>query len=228
MATSPFAASVRNDAPEAEALPDAPEPAGYRSETRSSAHIAPLYTKDIWAGWQAQPLRPRDKVVLGLRDLYSLGNFGAMFASSGFSHLTNGQPNFGTDRGAYGQRLGAAALRETSQGLLTDSVFAPILHQDPRYYVLGPQYGIVHRTLYAITRPLVTRSDSGRQTVNGSLLLGYGAAAVLTNAYYPAINRNARDTAITFGDSLGGSALGAVVSEFAEQVLVAVHLRRPE
>jgi len=249
-ATSPFSPALRKvdletsfreaelGSSESSSLPDAPEPNALEShdpasfdnlpEPRSSAHVASLYTKDISAGWQAQALRPRDKVVLGLRDLYSFGNFGSMFVASGFSHLTNGQPNFGTDRGAYGQRLGAAALRETSEGVLTDSVFAPILHEDPRFYVLGPQYGLLHRTLYAITRPLITRSDSGRSTINGALLLGNGTASVLTNAYYPASNRNVHDTLATFGGSIGGAALGFVVSEFADQLLVAVHLRRPE
>lgn len=225
-ATSPFAPSL--SPAESSSLPDAPEPAAAPVETRSSAHIAPLYEKEIPAGWQAQTLTSRDKVVLGVRDLYTIGNFEAMFAASGFSHLTNGQPNYGTDRGAYGERLGAAALRETSQGFLTDSVFAPLLHQDPRYFVLGPQYGTVHRGFYALTRPFVRRTDDGRNTFNSSLMLGYGAAAVLTNAYYPAGNRNATDTARTFGASIGGAALGFLVSEYADQVLVAVHLRRPE
>lgn len=217
-----------------DSLPDAPDPntpaadAGEIKRPREAGLTAPLYTKDISAGWEAQPLTARDKFMLGVRDLYSPGNFGAMFLSSGYSHLTNGQPNYGTDRGAYGERLGAAAIRETSQGFFTDSIFAPLLHQDPRYYVLGPEASIGRRTLYAITRPILRRNDSGRNTLNTSLLLGYGAAALLTEAYYPGSNHNARDTAATYGASIGGSALGFVVSEFADQLLVAVHVRKPD
>jgi hypothetical protein len=220
-------APTGRDGSAASSLPEAPGPAIIQPAS-PSAHTAPLYRKDIPPGWQAQPLGARDKIVLGLRDLYTPGNFGAMFISSGYSHLTNRQPNYGTDRGAYGERLGAAALRETSQGFLTDSVFAPLLHQDPRYYVLGPQHSTFHRALYALTRPLIRRNDDGRETVNTSLLLGYASAAALTNTYYPAINRNARDTTATFGASIGGAALGFLVSEYADQILVATHLRRPE
>ena len=41
------------------------------------------------------------------------------------------------DSGAFGERLGAAGIRDTTQGVFTDSVFAPLLHEDPRYYMAG-------------------------------------------------------------------------------------------
>jgi hypothetical protein len=192
----------------------------------AKARVAPIYMKHIPAGWLAQPLTARDKMVLGERDLYSPFSILGYAASSGYSHLSNGQPNYGTDAGAFGQRLGATLLRDSSDGLFTDTVFAPLLHEDPRYYVLGPQHNIPHRVAYAITRTIITRTDSGNASVNGAELLGYASASALSYTYYPSINQNFHDTARTFGMSLFGSAFGHLVSEFSGQMLEAMHIRK--
>jgi hypothetical protein len=195
-------------------------------EAPRAGQVAPIYTKDVPAGMTAQPINVQDKIVIGLRNLYSPLNFSAMIVSAGYEQVTNSEPNYGTDRGAFGQRLGAAAIRETSEDIFTDALFAPLLHEDPRYYVEGPQYGFIHRTLYAVTRPLITRTDSGRSSVNGALLLGYAASSGLTEAYYPQSNRNFHDTASTYGGSIGGAALGFFVNEFSSDVLQALHLAK--
>ena len=149
-----------------------------------------------------------------------------MIASAGYEQVVNGAPNYGTDRGAFGQRLGAAAIRESTQGLFTDTLFSPIYHTDPRYYVKGQGHSFINRTVYSVSRVLVTRTDGGHSTVNGALLTGYAASAALGYTYYPAINQNFRDTASAFGGSLGGAALGFFVSEFSDDALRAVHLKK--
>jgi hypothetical protein len=195
-------------------------------EDPSAGGVAPIYTKDIPAGMTAQPIDALDKVVIGLRDIYGPLNFSAIILTAGYEQVLNREPNYGTDRGAFGERLGAAGIRESTQSLFTDSIFAPLLHEDPRYYVEGPQYGFIRRTLYAVTRPLITRTDSGHSNVNGALLLGYAASSALTYTYYPQINRNFHDTASTFGGAIGGAALGFFVSEFSADVLQKLHIAK--
>ena len=191
-----------------------------------SRPVAPLYTKYIPPEWAYQPIHGREKLILGARDLYSPANIAGFFVSAGYSHLNNGQPNYGTDRGAFGERLGAAALRETAQGILTDGVFAVMFHQDPRYFGEGRRYNVFHRALYAATRPIIVRTTNGTgSTVNSSLLTGYAAAAVLNLAYYPSINRNTKDVFSSYGGSLGGAALGFVVQEFSSDALEFLHLK---
>jgi hypothetical protein len=191
------------------------QPGGYE--------VAPLHTKYILPNMRAQTLAPHDKMLIALQDVYSPLNFGGIIASAGYEQLRNGQPNYGTDRGAFGERLGAAGIRDTAQGVFTDGVFAPLLHEDPRYYVEGPQYGIFHRALYAVTRPLITRTDSGRGAINGALLLGYASSTALNNAYYPSVNRNMRDNAEAFAGSLGGAALSFFVTEFTSSLWSDLH-----
>lgn len=220
--------STAGDLPEApSALRSEPLHASFAAMDQApGSHVAPIHMKYIPAGWTAQPLTAHDKVIIGLKDAISPMDLLAIFASAGYEQATNGQPNFGTDRGAFGQRLGAAAIREGTQGLFTDAVFAPMLHQDSRYYVMGPGHNFFHRALYAATRPLITRTDSGRTTVNGALLLGYASSAALSYTYYPPINQNAHDVLSTFGGSIGGAALGFGVSEFSSQLLEAIHLKK--
>jgi hypothetical protein len=211
------------------ALPDAPLPrpseGGSYLQINASGPEAKITAKYIPAGWRAQPLDRRQKLNVALRDLYTPQSLAGYVLAGGYSHLTDGQPNYGTNSAAFGKRVGAAFARDTSQAIFTDAIFAPLLHEDPRYYVQGPSYSLAHRAIYAVTRPLITRNDDGKSTVNGSLLLGYAGAAALTSAYYPQSNRNAHDIASTYGSSIGGAALGFVFEEFTNDILVAVHLR---
>jgi hypothetical protein len=135
-------------------------------------------------------------------------------AAAGYEQLLNGSPNFGTDRGAFGQRLGAAAIRDSTEDIFSDSVLSPIFHEDPRYYRLGSEHRLAVRVLYAITRPLITRSDEGAATPNLALVGGTLAGAGLTNAYYPRNNRGARQTFEIFGGSIGGEAFSDAIREF--------------
>ncbi|HEY5381361.1 MAG TPA: hypothetical protein VIJ65_03845 [Acidobacteriaceae bacterium] len=195
--------------------------------TTTGKPVVGKYVKYIPADSAAPQIHGREKFILGARDLYSPGNFAAMFVSAGWEQMTNSEPNYGTDKGAFGERLGAAAIRETTEGIFTDGVFSVMLHEDPRYFVLGPRYGLVHRGLYAITRPLLTRDSSdGHRTINGGLLLGYAASAALTDTYYPQSNRNFHDTFSTYAGSIGGAALGFAIDEFSDQALEAIHLKK--
>jgi hypothetical protein len=105
-------------------------------------------------------------------------------------------------------------------------VFAPIFHEDPRYYVMGSGHPFLKRLVYAGTRVLITRTDSGHSTPNYALFAGNAASSALTVTYYPAKNTTFSGVAETFGGSLGGSALGFVVDEFIVDALVDLHLKK--
>lgn len=187
---------------------------------RSDKYIAP--------GQQAPSLTSGDKVRLGLKDAVSPFAFFGWISSAAYSQAINSVPNYGQGWVPFAQRFGASAARASTEGVLSDSVFAPVFHEDPRYYRLGPGHSFVHRTLYSVSRVVITRADSGRATPNFSLVAGNAAGSILTNAYYPQANRNVKDTAQTFAGSIGGSALGFFVSEFLSDTLRVVHLSKSE
>ena len=210
-----------------DSLPDAP---GLATDDSASG---PIHTKSrppasrtqelIDPGQDAPALNSGDKVLLGLRSTFSPFAAVGWIAAAGYSHLLNNSPNYGTDRGAFGQRLGAAAIRASTENILSESVFAPIFHEDPRYYRLGPSHPLPARLLYAITRPLINRTDSGKNSVNFALLVGNLAGSELTYAYYPKQNRSQGEILETFGGSIGGSAFGYAVDELFGDL--ARHLR---
>lgn len=226
----------------AEALPDAPgisssvssatasEPSaslyGMAAAPYRPPQVAPLYHKYIEPGQTAQPLATADKVLFGAHQLMSPYLLLTIATAAGYEQAVNGSPNYGTNIGAYGQRLGAAAIRDASQDIFSDSIMAAVLHEDPRYYVMGNRHNAVVRAGYAISRVFVTRSDEGSATPNYSLFSGYAGAAALENAYYPADNHGFTETTKSFAGSLGGVALSNVVREFLPDILHVVHIER--
>ncbi len=212
-------------------LPDAPSVSAPRASApeagqaaSAGGNVAPKYEKSISPDQTAQPLTGRDKVVLSLRQLYAPIPVVGIIIAGGYTHLVNGAPNYGTNGEAAAQRIGASFARGESQELFADAILCPLLHDDPRYYVQGSQHSFVHRVFYAGTRTLVTKTDSGRSTVNAPLLISYAASSALNLAYYPPINRNFKDTASEFGGSVGGAAIGFLFNEFFDGVLRAIHL----
>lgn len=176
----------------------------------------------------AEPMTNRDKFVGGMKDSFSLFAITGWVFSAGWTQLTNGSPNYGTDAGAFGERLGAAAIRSSSESVFSECLFAPIFHEDPRYYVMGRGNNFFKRAIYAATRVVITKSDSGREVPNFALIAGNAGGAALTIPYYPKKNTTFPEVAETFGGSLGGSAVGYLVTEFLGDALVYAHLKKAD
>ena len=232
----PPAQTIRSTA----ALPDAPgesssaESIGHRTAasgwTSRAPALAPLaaqrYQKYIEPGQVVQPLSAGDKVVLGLRELASPLQLITITSAAAYEHAVNGSPNYGTNLEAYGQRVGAAAIRDASRTIFTDSIAAPLLHEDPRYYILGNTRNPLVRASYAISRVFVTRTDAGNSSPNYALFAGYAGVAVLNNSFYPPDNRGTSETVKGFAGSLGGAAIGNCAREFFPDLLRLTHLQR--
>ena len=208
-------------------LPEAPEP----SNVQGSNAVLPASTttKYIAPNQPAPRLDTRDKFELGFKHAISPMTMLGWAAASGYEQALNGSPNYGTNSYAYAQRFGAAAARNASEDIFSDAVLASILHEDPRYYRMGPGpgQGPVRRVLHAVSRTFISQTDSGRTMPNFSLLGGNLAGSYLTRAYYPPHNRSNKEILKTFGGSLGGSALDFSISEFLSGALNIFHGDRP-
>lgn len=226
-ATAAISSSSLPDAPDAVTSRSVPEEQVFTSVDiqHQPLKMAGRYDKYIAAGQPAPRLNAHDKVILGVRDAVSPFSAVGWVIAAGYAQAVNGSPNYGQTGKGFAQRLGAAAARSSSEGIFGDSVLAPILHEDPRYYKMGSGHNFVKRLVYAGTRPLITRTDGGRSTPNFSLLGGELAGAALTQAYYPPLNRGFTEVARTFGGSVGSTALGFVVTEFLADTLQVFHLK---
>ncbi len=202
--------------------------ASFDQATKAPQPMALPRIKFINAGQPAPPQRVRDKIEMGLRESITPFSMLGWVTSAGYGHLTDGRPNYGTNSKAFAQRLGAAAAGGASKEIFSDSVMAPIFHQDARYYQLGKSHGYFKRAIYAATRPLIGRTDNGRAIPNYASLLGTAGAAALTQTYYPPLNQGASQVFQAFGTSLGGSAVGYLFSEFGGEIIQASHIRKHE
>ena len=174
----------------------------------------------------APPQTNTDKIVMGLRESVTPYSVLGWFFSAGWSHAIDSSPNYGRNSEAFAKRLGAAAALSSSRNIFNDSILGPMFHQDTRYYQLGKEHDFIHRALYAGTRPLIGKTDGGRTIPNYALLVATAGSSGLTVTYYPERNQSGSEVAKTFGSSLGGAAVGALINEFGGDIIQSLHLTR--
>lgn len=198
-------------------------------EQGPSSAVAPQVAKKsaitIRAGESAQPLSASDKFAIGIQKQLTLGAWASWNVSAGYSHLMDNRPHYGTDRAGFGERLGAAALRDTSQSIFFYGIYANLFHDDPRYYVLGPQHAFKQRVIYAATRVIVTRKDSGGNAPNWALISAVASSSALTNAYYPDRDRSVGRTFTGLATSLAIRAGTQQLREFSAEIRQRLHLK---
>jgi len=181
--------------------------------------------KSLDSSMPVVPLSAADKFKLSFQEQLTPFALASVFLAAGWEHLRDSNPKYGSNSTAFAERVGAAALRQTSQAVFSDGVYASVFRQDPRFYRLASG-SIGKRILYAASRTWRTRNDSGAPAVNYSLLFGHATAQALTLTYYPDRSQSGQVAAAGFGWSLLGSMLGNQYHEFWPDILQAV-LRRP-
>lgn len=193
-------------------LPNVPHPSDPANNT--PAAIQKRKWSDVIEPGETVPrLSAGDKLMVPIHEELRLRGWFPTFASSGLSHFHDGNPKYGSDSGAFGQRLGAAAIRDLSMRTFSDGVLPAILHEDPRYFRKG-NGSFMNRTLYAFSRTFVDQRDSGKSGFNTSVVAGHGMASALTMTYYPDRSATGRVVFETWGTSLLGDAGGHWWAEF--------------
>jgi hypothetical protein len=160
------------------------------------------------------PLTVKQKFELFAKETIDPFTFASSAAGAALSQIDNDNPKYGHGAGPYAQRFGAAMGDVTTQNFFQDAVLASLLHEDPRYFRRGPEFGVWSRVGYALSRVVVTRTDKGTRSFNYSGILGMSLGIALSNAYYPESSVNGEEVASRFGTSLLSSALGNLLPEF--------------
>jgi hypothetical protein len=113
----------------------------------------------------------------------------------------------------YGRYYWRAFADQASGAYFTEAIVPVVTHEDPRYYTRG-HGGFFRRAGYALSRVVVTPTDSGGTTFNFSEIVGNGMEAGLSNLYYPPQERGMRKTAENWGAQIEPAALNNIVKEF--------------
>ena len=133
---------------------------------------------------------------------------------SAVGQAQNSESAYGQGWGAYGKRYATNLADGTVEGFMTSAILPSVLKQDPRYYVLG-HGGFWHRTSYALSRLIITRSDAGSSQFNASEIFGSAsAAAISTYGYHPENDKTLGNAASVWGTQVAYDGLAFVVKEF--------------
>ncbi|MGA2890257.1 MAG: hypothetical protein ABSE51_19605 [Terracidiphilus sp.] len=162
----------------------------------------------------AEPLNGSEKIDLAVRSRFTLSDLASTAFSASWSQMRDSVPHFGTNSGAFGERLGALALKQTSQSIFSYGIYANLFHDDPRYYVMGRQKRVGERALYSASRLVIARKDDGTAATNWSKFAGIASATAFTNAYYPKHDHGFANGAVSCGMSIWTSILNNEVHEF--------------
>ncbi len=194
-------------------LPAPPPPAPALNPERILGVIPNFQTvNDPGAG--VRPLTPRQKWNLAWKETVDPFNVANALVGAVFSQADNETPAYGRGGAAFAKRFAAANADFATQNFFSAGVFAVMLHQDPRYFRMGPKAGILKRVGYSISRLAVARQDSGRSAFNASNFLGMGFGIAASNAYYPEPSRRGTVMYNRLTTSLTGGVIGNLMSEF--------------
>jgi hypothetical protein len=164
------------------------------------------------------PQTPKQKFTLMLQDSFDYSSFIYVGALAGIADAERSYPEFGHGAAAYGRYYWHTFADEVDGNLLTEALIPIATREDPRYYTMA-RGGILKRGAYSIGRLLITRSDltatnKAHDTLNISEIVGNGAAAGISNLYYPSQNRTWTKTGQKWIVQIGLDGASNLVKEF--------------
>jgi hypothetical protein len=220
LSSAAFAQRADDDLPNApEAQQTTPAPQTAAADPKASSPLnQQSYEKRKWSSYvdpreRVPRLDAKDKMVFWLHEEVEPTVPLAALFSAGYSQVTEGDPKYGSGGAAFGERLGAVLLRQTSMRFFSDSLIPTLDHEDPRYYRLASG-SYMARSLHAAEFTIIDRNDAGRRVLNVSDLAGHLVASALTLAYYPDRSANGRVVTKTWGYAIAGAAVNNIFLEF--------------
>jgi hypothetical protein len=142
---------------------------------------------------------------------------GASF-SAAYKQAINSYPGYGQGWGAYGDRYGAAVANSASTNFFGTFVFPSLFHTDPRHFFTN-RPGFAKKAEYALTRQVVTRTDSGRNTFNWSRILSVLVAEGIANSYLPPEERTVSKTFERAGDRFAFGIGSTLLKEYWPEIM---------
>ena len=155
----------------------------------------------------------KDKFITCTEDSFDYSSIFIPAALAGYSMGTNSTPEFGGGASGYGRYFWRSAVDQTIENYMVEFAFPVLTHEDTRFYTLE-NGSFLKRTKYALSRAVITRSDSGEEVFNISEVVGAGASAGLSNLYYPAAERSFSNTSKQWGIDVAIDGAAMFAKEF--------------
>ena len=208
--TSLTASAAAMDAAQAGAPPaadDQPQP-----QTKRILGLIPNF-RAVSADEKLPPETLKEKFMDATQDSFDYSSIFLPAALAGYSMGTNATPEFHQGAAGFGRYLWHSAVDQTSENYWVEFIVPSLAHEDTRFYTLG-RGGFVKRSEYALSRVIVTRSDSGARVFNAGEVLGAGISSGMSNLYYPSAERTFANTGKQWGLDVGVDAASFMFKEF--------------
>lgn len=204
----------------ADQSPDAPlqqnsgqsTPEHQDGQTKRILGIIPNF-RAVNANSQLPPQSVKEKFLTATEDTfdYSAVLLPALIAAE--QQANNSTPEFGQGARGYGRYFWHSYVDQSIENYSVEFIVPVLTREDTRYYTLG-EGGFMKRAGYSLSRVFITRSDAGNETFNLGEVVGSGAAAGISNLYYPSRERTFGNTAEKWGTNVGVDAATFVFKEF--------------
>lgn len=135
------------------------------------------------AAQSANAFGVEDKLRFHAAGVYGATSLVESAAYAGILQQRNSPREWGQGGGAYAQRFGSTVGYSAIHGALAFGLDST-LHQDPRYY-RSTATGFWRRSGHALRATILTRTDSGGETLATWRLGSAYGAAFLSNEWYP-------------------------------------------
>jgi hypothetical protein len=182
------------------------------TQTKRILGIIPNF-RAVSVNTKLPPQSPKEKLLTATQDSFDYSSLFVPAILAGYGQATNATPEFHQGAAGYARYYWHNYVDQAIENYMVEAIVPIITHQDNRYYTLG-QGGFLKRTGYALSRAVITRNDAGNNTFNTSEVIGAGAAAGISNLYYPSRERTFSNTASKWGINVGVDAASFVLKEF--------------
>jgi hypothetical protein len=180
--TTPSAQKTTPDTVIQTTNPDAVSTNG-NQQTKRVLGIVPNF-RSVSADVKLPPMSPKDKFIIAGKDTFDYSALFVAGVQAGFAMNSKSYPEFHQGVAGYGRYYWHTLADTTSENFFVGGLGPIVFKQDNRFYTLG-HGSFRKRTLYAVSRVLITRKDDGDSMFNFSEVIGSGASAGLSTLWYP-------------------------------------------
>ena len=163
------------------------------------------------------PQTVRDKFTDASEDTFDYSSLVLAVILAGYNYERNATPEFGSGGAAFGRYLWHSAADQSIENYMVEFIVPVATHEDTRFYQLG-HGGFKKRTLYALTRTFVTKSDSNHETANLGEILGAAGSAGISQRYYPHAERTAGNFIDQYVTDLAIDSAAYFIREFEPEI----------
>lgn len=199
-------------------LPQAPQPnqssssAARPRQTKRMMWVVPNFAA-VSPGVEFKPMTPKQKFWMATQDSFDYSSFVWTGVLAAQDYGLGSYPELGTGAAGYGRYYWRGVLDDVSNSYFSEAIVPVLTHEDARYFTME-HGGFFRRVGYALSRVVVTYSDSGRNTFNCSEVCGDFASSALSTTYYPPQERGLVKISEGFGTQLESAALNNIAKEF--------------